>query len=112
MELNIAVRQVGDWAKRKGWTFDAKDTPEKIALMHSELSEALEEYRKGKSPRDLYRSFDEQDISKPEGIAVEMMDCVIRIFHYFDNHGINAEQVFREKMDYNELRPHRHGKVI
>lgn len=99
---------VGGWAHRKGWDFDAKATPEKIALMHSELSEALEEYRAGHAPKHIYYS----DTGKPEGIPIELADTVIRIMHYCDNFKINLEEAIEIKMAYNETRPFRHGKVV
>ena len=46
---------------------------------------------------------------KPEGMAVEMIDCVIRIFDYLSQKGIDIDKVIQIKMDYNETRPYRHG---
>ena len=46
---------------------------------------------------------------KPEGIAVEMIDCVIRIFDFLSQNGIDIDKVMDLKMKYNETRPYRHG---
>lgn len=103
------VEYVGQWAEEKGWVFSIKDTPEKIALMHSELSEALEEYRR-KNPM-LYwsESSEVEGASKPEGISVELIDCMIRIFHYLSVFKLSAQELLELKMDYNNKRPYRHG---
>lgn len=47
---------------------------------------------------------------KPEGIAVELADAVIRIADLCGALGIDLEEVIAKKMGYNESRPYRHGK--
>ena len=108
-DIAILQRQIGEWAKHKGWApFDKRDIPTKIALMHSELSEALEEYRDD-WPVNAERY---TDGGKPEGIGIELADCVIRILEFCDNFDIKLDQLIRIKMDYNEGRPFRHGGKI
>ena len=60
----------------------------------------------------LFRSEDLVYIAhgKPEGIAVEMMDCVIRIFDWLGKEGVDAELVLKMKHDYNKGRAYKHGK--
>ena len=67
------------------------------------LSEALEEDRAGKPL--IYM----QD-GKPEGKAVEMADCIIRILDWMGKENIDAEDVIATKHAYNETRPYKHGK--
>jgi NTP pyrophosphatase (non-canonical NTP hydrolase) len=85
------------WWDEPEWSF-----PEKVALMHSELSEALEEWRDGK-PLSYVAD------GKPEGVAVEFADVLIRIFDTSEKMGIDLEQAVRTKMEYNRTRPYRHG---
>lgn len=46
---------------------------------------------------------------KPEGVAVELADCVIRILDYCGHAGIDIEEAIRIKHEYNKTRPYRHG---
>jgi NTP pyrophosphatase (non-canonical NTP hydrolase) len=117
-------KNVHEWAVGKGW-WEKKDRnfPEQIALMHSELSEALEEFRKwGLDPKVfLYDDWSESGIAclpvepiytgrgKPEGIASELADVVIRIMDTCGAYGIDLEGAIEAKMAYNHTRPHRHG---
>lgn len=100
--LNELAQEINENANLKGWWDLERTFGDIIALCHSELSEALEEYRNHKPMMYI-------ENGKPEGIAVEMLDCVIRIFDYLSQSGIDIDKVIREKMKYNETRPYRHG---
>ena len=68
---------------------------ELIALIHSELSEALEGVRKGLPDDKLpHRSMEE----------VEMADALIRIFDYAGAFGLDLEGAYQEKRAYNATR--------
>lgn len=85
----------------------ARNFAEQLALMHSEVSEALEEYRvHGLDPERLIY-FGEKN--KPEGIAVELSDVIIRILDTCAAYGIDLERALTVKLAYNATRPHRHG---
>ena len=47
---------------------------------------------------------------KPDGIAVEMADCLIRILDWFGYEGLDVDEIVRQKMAYNRGRPYKHGK--
>lgn len=95
---------INDWATSKGWNETERSLSEEIALMHTELSEAFEAYRNGDSEVLWY----EKD-GKPEGVPIELVDCVIRIMHFFGRHEISMNQLLSVKMHYNMTRPYRHG---
>lgn len=101
-ELNVLAEGIHGWAVRKGWWESERGFPELVALMHSELSEALEAWREHQAPFHLRGG-------KPEGWAVELIDCVIRILDALAHENLDVEQILRAKMQYNEGRAYRHG---
>lgn len=90
--------------------FGNQSAGEDIALMHSELSEALEEIRAGRALNEMY--FNPERPTKPEGVPAELADVVIRIFGFCSRHQIDLGKAVLEKMAYNESRPFRHGGKI
>lgn len=122
MNINEIAKEIHENAVAHGWWDEERTFGDIIALCHSELSEALEEYRNGR-PMVYADDFDNEliritDVSqfdgrKPEGIAVELADCIIRILDYCGHEGIDIEQAIKIKHEYNKSRPYRHGgKVI
>ena len=109
--LNLLGTQIYRNAKSKGfWSDDVARTPlipEKIALMHSELSEALEEYRNGHGPTEIY--YNDSNPAKPEGIPAEIADVIIRALDFCAGYNIDIDEVIRLKMAYNATRPYMHG---
>ena len=120
MTINDWVKRCHEIAVAHGWWDEEKSLGECIALMHSELSEALEEARAGRPGEyvltaendELYLEKDREKFAgrQPEGIYVELVDCVIRIFDYLGHEGADVEAIMTEKCAYNETRPYRHGK--
>ena len=46
---------------------------------------------------------------KPEGVAVELCDAIIRILDYLAYMGVDVEAVLMAKHEYNKGREYRHG---
>lgn len=119
------VLEVTAWAKRKGWdqppmcevpgdmlqnsepqNVNVEAVGMKLALIHSEITEALEELRKG--PGHMTIRID-QNSKKPEGFVVELADAYIRMVHLCGMLGIDLETAVRIKQTFNETRSFRHG---
>lgn len=97
LEIHINAANKGWWEKGKRPTVG-----ESIALMHSELSEALESARKGDPPDDKIPEF--------TGLEAELGDCVIRILDFAEAHSLRVIEAMVAKSIYNKTRPYRHGK--
>ncbi len=77
---------------------------EKIALMHSELSEALEGLRAGEFPGKP----DDKLPHRPM-VEAELADTVIRIMNYASHCGLDVAGAIAEKAAFNATRSHKHG---
>ena len=75
-DLNQFAKEVHENAVAHGFWEGEKYVSEVMSLIHSEWSEALEEYRAGREA--VY----EGEGGKPEGWAIELIDGCIRILDY------------------------------
>jgi NTP pyrophosphatase (non-canonical NTP hydrolase) len=105
-DLQRAVHQT---ACEHGWWDDfgpgAAHRLAKLALVHSEVSEAVEEVRDG----TLYLRYPPDGSGKPEGMVVELADAVIRIMDLCEAWGLDLQEAIEIKHAYNQTRPYRHG---
>lgn len=122
-DLNELAERIHQTAVDHGWWEADRNVGEMLALMHSEISEALEEWRAHKP--DVYfenhmvqtdRPFSGSQLVemgqrglKPEGFAIELADCIIRILDTLHSRGVDINAVVLAKMAYNDTRPYRHG---
>ncbi len=99
--LKALQKDIWKCADKHGWHAKELNDGEAIALMHSELSEALEFLRHGSPPSDHIPEF--------SGTEEELADCVIRILHYAERKNYNVIGAILAKAQFNWSRPFKHG---
>ena len=115
MHIEVLQKEVHRIAIEKGWYDKPRGFEAVIALAHSELSEALEDYRDGHEVDAIRRRLPHGDevLGKPLGIPIEFADLIIRILDTCEHLSIDIVKAIELKNEYNRLRPYRHGgKVV
>lgn len=114
MTLQDFQKEVHDLAIEKGWWKHERNFGEICALLHSEISEAFEDYRNGKKVNEIYYEIYEGGKlpQKPCGIPIELADIVIRLLDFCEAAGIDLTEALKEKHEYNKMRKYRHGGKI
>lgn len=127
--INELAKQVHQNAKDKGFFEKEKNIGEMLALIHSEVSEALEADRKdryckahpimlggladknyGTSFFDDGRAKEHFELYVKNTFEDELADIVIRVMDLAAFKGIDLEAHIKAKMRYNSMREKYHGK--
>jgi NTP pyrophosphatase (non-canonical NTP hydrolase) len=94
--LNRMMLEVREMADAKGFSAGEERIWEMLALIHTEVSEATDAYKKG------------EELDK---VGEELIDAIIRILHLLSALGVDAEDLYQKKMEKNWARPYRYNTV-
>jgi len=108
MNINDLVAESHERAVRKGFYDPPPSIEQRLCLIHSEVSEALEAFRDGDMETSAISA--PGATPKPCGFPSELADIVIRVCDLAGHLNIDLAAEIRAKSDYNESRPHKHGR--
>lgn len=130
--IRSMIEEVASYVEAKGWN-DDRTFGDEAALLHSEISEALESYREHgmetwetfqptidgvkmpKMTREQINCLSDLGarVSVPpplrEGVGPEFAGLFVRLLDDCGRHGIDLWDEYRKEMDYNWTRSFRHG---
>lgn len=92
--INVLCEEAYETALSKGWHDTPREMGTVLALIHAEVSEALEAHRR----KEGYERFME-----------ELADVCIRVFDLCGDHGFDLEGAIYKKMMFNKDRSYKHG---
>ncbi len=93
MNIRIMQKTAFEIARANGWHEEKNPFMQSAALIHSEVSEAVEAFRCG----------------DPDDIIEELADVVIRVADTCEENGWDLQEAILAKMDANRSRAYRHG---
>jgi NTP pyrophosphatase (non-canonical NTP hydrolase) len=94
--LNVKMAEVRALCEAKGFSADPERIWEMLALIHTEVSEATDCYKKGEPL---------------EAVGEELIDAIIRILHLLSALDLDAEAIYQHKMAVNWERPYKYNTV-
>lgn len=120
-DLNDVAAAIKKWRIKKGFSTSLKNCPEKLMLVVTELSEAMEAFRHLDERTLNFCEYQGISGTTTEDIPVEqwewlqnfeeeLADTFIRLLDMTGSYGINISTAIMMKMAKNEDRPHKHGK--
>jgi hypothetical protein len=115
MTLRELVEQAHAQSRKSGWYDNGdRNIGEMPALIHSEVSEALEDWRNGDMTGNVRLKYTAVadgpaiGIAKPIGFPSELADIVIRVADLAGYLSIDLEKAVTAKLEYNAQRSYRH----
>lgn len=100
--FNAITFRAYEIAKQHGWHEKPRNDGEVLALIHCEISEALQALRDGNKPDHHCPDF--------SSLEIELADAIIRIMDYAGERDLDIAGAIIAKMEVNRNRPYKHGR--